>query len=144
MTEFKKAYDKRNRVCPPAGSESMTQQHFKKECDINYILKKYQKTGLVEHVQQFGGRYEDLSQPVDYQTALNIVIEANAAFSSLPSSVRKRFSNNPQEFLEFASNPDNAQEMAKLGLTKSLESPSVAQPPIESPSPAEPESPAAS
>lgn len=118
MTTFKKAYSKRVPSRFTSDKPSMTQQHFKAECDINNILKRFQKTGLIEHVAQFNGNYEDLSNPVDYQTALNICIEAQAAFESLPSSVRKRFANNPQSFIEFVNDPANAEEMYSLGLAQ--------------------------
>lgn len=128
---------KRHRVQLETGNESMTQQNFKDECDINNILKKYKRTGLVEHVASHGGRYEDLSQPVDYQTALNVVISAQAAFDSLPSDIRKQFGNNPQEFLEFVNNPDNQAKMADLGLIPQEEplQPPVAAVPLETPPP---------
>lgn len=115
---FKKPYGKRDRVTFQTVGDSRTQQNFKKECDINNILKKYQKTGLVEHVSLFKGNYEDLSDPVDYQTALNICIDAQNAFDSLPSSIRKRFANNPQSFIEFVNDPANSDEMYDLGLAE--------------------------
>lgn len=106
----------RQRVSISTKGETITQQHFKKECDINNILAKYQKTGLVSHVSKYRGVYSDLSEPVDYQTALNVVIAAQESFDSLPSSLRKRFNNNPQEFLVFVDDPVNVDEMRSLGL----------------------------
>lgn len=111
-----KPYAKRTRVTTPSGGVSMTQQNFKDECDINNILRKHKKTGLIDHVSQFNGDYADLSEPVDYQTALNIVIEAGEAFSTLPAGIRKMFNNSPQEFLEFADDENNAEKMQELGL----------------------------
>lgn len=136
---FKTAYGDRKRVSLEAGEATMTQQQFKKECDINNILKKYQKTGLIEHVQQFNGQYADLSEPCDYQTALNVVIEAQAAFDSLPSSIRKRFSNSPQEFLEFVNDPSNLEEGIKLGIYNAPQDPLPASPAAEPVAPAKPE-----
>lgn len=113
---FKKAYDTRSRNSFTTTGPSVTQQNFKKECDINNILAKYQRTGLVEHVSRFHGDYKDLSDPVDYQTALNVVIAGQDAFNSLPSSVRKRFGNDPEEFLTFVMNPENKEELYDMGL----------------------------
>lgn len=113
---FRSAYKGRVRSTLETGQESLVKQSFKKECDINHILSKYQKTGLVDHVSKYQGNYDDLSEPVDYQTALNIVINAQHSFESLPSSIRKKFNNSPQEFLEFVDNPDNLPEMEKLGM----------------------------
>jgi phage internal scaffolding protein len=100
------------------GSESMTQQHFKRECDINYILRGYNRTGLIDHVNRYQGQYMDLSEPVDFLTAQNVVIDAVECFESLPAAVRKRFKNDPQGFLEFVQNPENKEEMQEMGLLK--------------------------
>ena len=89
---------------------------MKDECDINRILKKYQKDGILRHVSRFGGRYEDLPDSIDYQESLNAVMAAEAAFLSLPSSVRSRFENDPGRFLAFVGDPANENEMIDLGL----------------------------
>lgn len=109
-------YRKHSRVHPPVGGPSLTQQHMKDECDINRILKKYQKDGILRHVSRFGGRYEDLPDSIDYQESLNAVMAAEAAFLSLPSSVRSRFENDPGRFLAFVGDPANENEMIDLGL----------------------------
>lgn len=98
--------------------ESRTKQSFKAESDINTIMAKHQKTGLIDHVAKFNGRYEDLPDSFDYQTGLNQIIEAEAAFASLPSSIRNRFANDPKEFLAFVEDPENEEEMVDLGLLK--------------------------
>lgn len=123
-------YGDRSRSVAPSSDEIITKQAFKDECDINNLLSKYQKTGLVTHVNNFKGEYLNLSQPVDYQTALNVVINADAAFASLPSSIRKKFDNDPHEFLQFTTNPDNHDAMVEMGLVpkKTQEKPSQAPP----------------
>lgn len=95
-----------------------TQQHFKKETDINTIVERFGVTGelpLKEKMPQNG----DFSEAVtDYQTALNMVIQAKAAFGELPAKTRARFHNNPQELLAFLEDPENKEEARKLGLVK--------------------------
>lgn len=117
---------------------SRTKQSFKDECDINNILKKFQKTGLLSHVAQYQGHYEDLPSDIDFQESCNIVIQAQAAFSSLPSSLRSRFGNDPAEFLAFISDAKNEAEMIRLGLAKAR--PDPVEPSSETP-PSEPEVP---
>lgn len=95
--------------------ESMTKQSFKDECDINKIMAKFQKTGVIKHYAAHAPTYGDAS-PVDYLDALQVIATANEMFAELPSSVRKRFSNNPEEFLEFVQNPENLDECRKMGL----------------------------
>jgi len=114
--KFKTIYGEHKRIQLEFHSPSLAKQSFKDECDINRILIKFQKTGLLEHVNRYAGRYEDLGDVVDYQTAMIRVLEAQEAFESLPSSLRSRFDNDPAQFLDFVSNPNNADEMVALGL----------------------------
>jgi phage internal scaffolding protein len=116
--EFVSAYSPKLKVELDCGSESMTQQSFKQECDINYILRKARKTGLIEHVNTYQGDYSDVSNVPTYQEAIQVLQDADHAFSTLPSDIRKRFSNNPQEFLDFVHDPANLDEMKDMGLMK--------------------------
>lgn len=99
---------------------SMARQEFRDQCDINNILKQFKKTGIISHInaQREQGSYEDLPDPMEYQDALNAVLEAQEAFSTLPSKVRTRFDNDPAKFLEFMSDPRNQEEAYDLGLAE--------------------------
>lgn len=44
--------------------------------------------------------------------------DARQQFDSLPSSVRKRFDNDPYQLVRFAENPENEKECIKLGIFK--------------------------
>ena len=62
--EIRKPYT-REAVQVDAGGESRTKQSFQKECDINAIMAKYQKTGAITHFnkhQQQYGMQRDRSQ----------------------------------------------------------------------------------
>lgn len=98
-----------------------TQQNHKDECDVNRIIPRYERTGILTHLNKIEGTYGDLTG-TDFETAANIVANANSLFESLPSNVRKRFSNSPAMFLDFMDNPNNADEMVKLGLATLKES----------------------
>lgn len=93
----------------------MTKQSFKDECDINQIMAKYQKTGLINHFQKNQAQY-GFAPAVDFRTALELVDKAERQFEELPSSIRKRFDNDPGQFLAFCEDPANRSEMAVLGL----------------------------
>jgi phage internal scaffolding protein len=97
---------------------SLTKQSFVPECDINNILRSYRATGQINHMRANAaqGVYEDLPDPIDFQTSLNILKEANDSFDSLPAAVRRRFGNDPREFLAFVTNPANQDEIIKMGL----------------------------
>ena len=98
--------------------ESRTKQSFRDETDVNLILRKYEKTGLIDHVNRYQGDYTDLTEVQDYHTSMNQIIAAREAFQSLPSGIRNRFANDPAQFLEFAGNPENQKEMVKMGLMR--------------------------
>lgn len=97
-------------------SPSLTRQSETAACDINHIISKFERTGLIDHVNTRSAMYFDVSQVVDYQSALNAVMSAEKSFSDLPSKIRFRFSNDPAQLIAFLLNPDNRQEAIQLGL----------------------------
>lgn len=117
-TPFKTAYGQRERVQVETVGESLTQQHFAKEQDVRNIIKQYDRTGLISNVQRGIAQYGDFSEVNEYREAMDIVINANNTFAKLPSDVRQRFGNDAGAFMEFATNPQNADEMVRMGLAK--------------------------
>lgn len=113
---------------PLPGWEVITEQHHKKFCDVNHILRQYDKTGLLTHINNARAHYGDFTQANEYREALDLVIAAQDAFQEVPSAIRKRFGNDPGEFMEFVTNPENADEARKMGLLDPLP---VPQAPIE-------------
>lgn len=96
-----------------------TQQHHVNECDVNQIIKKYDRTGLIIHVSKMEGRYGDVSG-IEFKNAMDLVSGSFTMFEALPSDIRKRFKNDPMNFYEFMDNPDNREEAIKLGLISPL------------------------
>lgn len=97
--------------------ETRTKQNHKEECDINNIVKKYDKgRGLLTHVNQAIASYGDFTQVNEYQVSLDLVNSSQQNFAALPSDIRRKFGQNPGEFLEFATNPENLDAMVDLGL----------------------------
>lgn len=94
---------------------SLTQQQFKEDCDINVIMEKYHQTGILP-APQLIGTYADLTQQKDYLEAMQIVLDANAAFMTLPVKTRIRFDNDPAQLLAFVHDEKNLEEAIKLGL----------------------------
>lgn len=92
-----------------------TKQSFTAECDINNIMARYQKTGILDFVNQHEPQYGDATG-ADFAAAMQVVAEGQSMFNDLPSELRAQFDNDPAEFLEFVSNPANKKEMAQMGL----------------------------
>ncbi|AXL14665.1 internal scaffolding protein [Microviridae sp.] len=134
----------RNRVSFKTTGPSLTHQASKRECDVNNIMAKWAKTGMIDHVNRYPGEYGDFTNvPSDYQESLNAVLAADEQFSSLPSKVRARFGNNPAAFLDFVSDSENVDEMIKMGLMRPkdlevLEDPEPAKKPVKTAPKAEP------
>lgn len=101
---------------------SKAKQSFKAECDVNNILARYQKTGVLEFRNQNEPRYGEVPV-IDYREALIEVRKAETMFMELPSSVRKRFKNDPGELLAFVQDPANRTEGERLGLFKAASTP---------------------
>jgi phage internal scaffolding protein len=123
---------KRVRYIFKSKKPSLTVQSEKDFCDVNHIMSRYHRDGIIEHVRTVKGRYGDFTEVTDYQTALNVVHDASDMFMSLPSSIRSKFDNDPHLFLEFATNPDNLDELRDLGLApKKSALPAVEDSPAE-------------
>jgi len=108
---------------------SLTKQSFKDECDINTIVRNFGVTGeLPDNIRP--PQYGDFTGIFDYQSALNAVIAADDAFMEMDAKIRARFHNDPALFVEFCSNPENLDEMRKMGLAVPA---SVPETPVEAP-----------
>ncbi len=109
------AYDPPPKVRISKWGKSRTRQSEAAALDINNIMRKYEKTGIlpVEGREAF---YADVSTMPDYRSALAAVESADDAFMALPAAVRSRFDNEAALFLDFCSDPDNRDEMVTMGL----------------------------
>lgn len=97
------------------GGRSMTHQEFKAECDINNIVKRV-GLGLTQ-LQCPEPVFTDISEvPTSYEEMLQVVLDAQARFDSMPSRVRERFGNDPARLVKFLSDESNFDEALKLGL----------------------------
>ena len=123
--------------------KSLTRQSEMKYADINLIMAKYVKTGVLPP-QTAAGFFADVSTVGDYRDALNRVDKANDYFLHLPPDIRKRFDHDPAVFLDFVSDAANLPEIKEMGLiADSIEDvpvkPVAEPPPVqEPPAPAEP------
>jgi len=96
--------------------QGLTHQSFKDECDINTIMGRYLKTGVLpENLSQAQAQYLDVSD-IDYQEAAQLVAGAKSLFQELPSAIRNRFDNDPAKLLAFTSDDKNRREAAEMGL----------------------------
>lgn len=98
------------------GTVSRAKQADKDATDINRIMARYHRDGIIDHVAKYAPRYADLSTAPTYLEAMQRIQEADEMFMSLPASIRSEFSNSPSQFLDFVTNPKNAEKMQQMGL----------------------------
>lgn len=106
----------RKRVAIDVFDASLTHQSEKDETDINFIVARARRTGMLPAATE--GFYGDFTNIPDLGEAFRTVELANQSFLGLPSDIRKRFNNNPAEFGSWLVNPANLDEARKLGLRK--------------------------
>lgn len=94
---------------------SLAVQSEAEDADINTIVRRFGLTGTMPQGLK-PPMYGDFTEVFDYRSALDAVMKAEDAFMAMPAEVRKRFDNDPQKFVEFASDPANLKEMRELGL----------------------------
>lgn len=94
-----------------------TEQHHKKECDINYIIDKYDKTGVIKHVSKFEGKFGDMTG-MDFQAMQFKIAQATNMFNELPAEIRSQFANNPANLLSFMEDENNRPKAIKMGLIR--------------------------
>lgn len=105
----------RNRVVLVCGP-SRTKQSFREQVNINSILARHRKSGMVDHVNGKQPFYGDVSNIGTYQEALDVVNRAAQLFNGMSAAVRRRFDNDPLRMIEFLQDPANLDEATKLGM----------------------------
>lgn len=114
---FRSAYSGHVAVVTMIDAESVTKQSFKDEADINVIMRRYEKTGVMPFLDEREPRFMDCTG-FDYQEAQLLVTGARSMFEELPAALRARFDNDPARLLEFLNDERNREEAITLGLVK--------------------------
>ena len=107
---------------PYNDGESLTpaDQSYKESADINNILEKAKRTGVVAHINENAQFYADMTD-FDYEEARNKIAETDSAFYGLSAELRSEFQNDPAKFRNTVGNmtPQEVQqkfpELAKPG-----------------------------
>lgn len=126
-------YRKHNRVTFNSGNKLITKQSMKAECDIHNILRQYQRTGIITHVQNARPTYSDLPDDMDYQRSLHTIMAAEEAFDGLPAQVRDHFGNDPGRLLAALQDPAQADYLREVGILRPKEPPQSVPDPVPVP-----------
>ena len=99
------------------GQESLTQQSFTKDCDINEIVRR---CGVLDDElpppPSDPRYYGDFTRVPDLREVLELGREAKDRFMALPAKVRAKFDNEPAKLWSWIQDPENHDQAVKLGL----------------------------
>ena len=114
MSKLRHAYNyEYPRIKTPSLEPSLTEQSHADSCNINLIMRKYQRTGMIDHVAKYAPEY-GLMDGADFQAKQNAVANAITMFEELPSSAREHFDHDPAKFLDFAMSINDETERSEL------------------------------
>ena len=101
------------RQAHPKCGKTLTEQSHEKACNINSIMAKYQKTGLVTHINARQGQFIDATGP-DFERASMLVAEVHSEFNDLPSAVRDALDHDPQRYLELVQTDEGLEQLRAI------------------------------
>lgn len=107
--------------------KSMTRQSDAEGADINQIMRRYEKTGVLP-LDTREAVFTDVSAIGSYRDALEVMQKAQEGFLALAPAIREQFFNDPVAFLDFASRPENRAELEKLGVLEAPQGEAVVAP----------------
>lgn len=110
--DMNKAGDESAIAC---ADKSLAQQHMADECDINKLVERFVVTGEIPQLT-LPPLQADFNNVPDFQTAMNMIVEANHSFMQMPANVRSRFNNDAGQFVAFCSDEQNNDDLRKMGL----------------------------
>lgn len=151
MEKIVTKYDYENRVSPGIlfnpktvqADRSMTNQADMDAADINKIMAKYEKTGVL--IDPLGVMrqpvYGDFTEITDYHQMMISVRNVERAFGTLPAKIKNRFENDPQKLIDFLEDRNNDREAIELGLREKPEEPEVPAQPVPPAAPTAPVTP---
>lgn len=98
-------------------SDSLVQRHFQQECDVNFIVDRYVKTGVLSHVSEIPPVFADVSDvPDDLMQSYDKIYAAEQAFMQLPSKLRKELDNDPARLGAWLQDENNRNAAIEYGL----------------------------
>lgn len=96
-------------------------QEFADQCDINRIVRQFDRDGVITHLREDKPQWLDVTQVPDYRTAMTQVAAAEQYFMQLPAKVREKFRNDPAELMDCLADPSKRSMLEELELVPKLE-----------------------
>lgn len=93
--------------------EKRTEQNHARSCDINTIMARYVKTGVIDHINKHSAKYGDVSG-ADFTAAQLLVAEQKTVFEELPAYAREHFDNDVATYLEALQTDEGLEELRSV------------------------------
>lgn len=115
MMKFKTKFDTIGKFVfqPRSDKPSLTDESFKQECDIEFIISNFVQRGIEppQHQVDYGKQITG----ADFMSAMETVAECKSVFESLSATEKERFDNSVTKFLDFVSDSSNLRESYEKG-----------------------------
>lgn len=100
--------------------KSLTKQSEFEQADINSIIKRHLNPTILADLNKLEQVYGEITSN-DLLEAHQKLTDAHEAFMEIPSDIRRHFNQDAGQFIDFATNPDNIDQMREWGLAKPKE-----------------------
>ena len=114
--------------------ETLTQQNFKDDADLNIMIRKY---GVLPVQEVNWDEFDSSVIPSDYHQMQNQLIEADQAFMGLPAELRSQVDNDPAKLLALISQKEAEAKAEAKAAQKADKEASIQAEPIDADKPAE-------
>lgn len=114
--------------------ETLTQQNFKDDADLNIMIRKY---GVLPVQEVNWNEFDSSVIPSDYHQLQNQLIEADQAFMGLPAELRSQVDNDPAKLLALISQKEAEAKAEAKAAQKADKEASIQAEPIDADKPAE-------
>lgn len=99
---------------------SRVQEQFADACQTDTIIRKYNRMGVNPFIAAGASQYLDTTQIPEFFVAQNAQVKVKEFFEGLPSDIRLEFNNDPMQFAEVVSDPQNADYLREIGVLAPL------------------------
>lgn len=107
--------NKTRRVQIDCSQGGLTDQSFKNDADINIIVERFNKTGILPSIER-KSYFADVTEIPTLEQAFDIVDKAREEFGKLPAEVRRKMGDNPANLENFINDEDNTEFLKKHGV----------------------------
>ena len=99
---------------------SKVQEQFADACQTDTIIRKYNMMGVNPFIAEGSSQYLDTTQIPEFFVAQNAQVKVKEYFEGLPADIRLEFNNDPMQFAEVVSDPQNADYLREIGVLAPL------------------------